>query len=75
MRNPNHCASQSTISRLENASSQTEVARLAVVLLDQFATTVKPGRLEILDRRHVLCGAYGTRITTSAALRRRTSIT
>ena len=42
-------ASQSTISRLENAPSKTEAARLCAALLDQFGTTVKPGRLEILD--------------------------
>src|SRR5713226_8442850 len=39
-------ASQSTISRLENAPSKTEAARLAVALLDQFGATVKPGRME-----------------------------
>jgi Transposase DDE domain group 1 len=37
-------ASQSTISRLENAPSKTEAARRAVALLDQFGSTVKPGR-------------------------------
>jgi len=42
-------ASQSTISRLENAPSKTEAARLAAALLDQFGTTVKPGKLDILD--------------------------
>jgi hypothetical protein len=31
-------ASQSTISRLENAPSKTEAARLAAALLDQFGT-------------------------------------
>src|SRR6202047_2719240 len=36
-------ASQSTISRLENAPSKTEAARLAAALLDQFGITVKPG--------------------------------
>jgi len=35
-------ASQSTISRLENAPSKTEAARLCAALVDQFATTVKP---------------------------------
>src|ERR1700736_2655849 len=38
-------ASQSTISRLENAPSKTEAARLSVALLVQFGTTIKPGRL------------------------------
>src|SRR5215510_5264162 len=37
-------ASQSTISRLENAPSKTEPARLTAALLDQSGTTVKPGR-------------------------------
>ena len=36
-------ASQSTISRLENALSKTEAGRLSAALLDQFGTTVKPG--------------------------------
>ena len=35
-------ASQSTISRLENAPSRTEAARLAAALVDQFGATVKP---------------------------------
>ncbi|MDR3388993.1 MAG: IS1380 family transposase [Rudaea sp.] len=52
-------ASQSTISRLENASSKTEAARLSVALLDQFGTTVKPGRLEILDIDDTFCTAHG----------------
>jgi DDE family transposase len=42
-------ASQSTISRLENAPSKTDAARLGVAMLDQFCATVKPGRVEILD--------------------------
>src|SRR5579862_4962157 len=52
-------ASQSTISRLENAPSKTEAARLAVALLDQFGTTVKPGRMEILDIDDTFCAAHG----------------
>jgi hypothetical protein len=52
-------ASQSTISRLENAPSKTEAARLCVALLDQFGTTVKPGRLEILDIDDTFCAAHG----------------
>ena len=39
-------ASQSTISRLENAPSKTEAARLSAALLDKLGTTVKPGKLE-----------------------------
>jgi Transposase DDE domain group 1 len=53
-------ASQSTISRLENAPSKTEAARLAAALLDQFGTTVKPGNLEILDIDDTFCAAHGT---------------
>ena len=46
-------ASQSTISRLENAPSKTEAARLSAALLDQFGATVKPGKLETLDALRV----------------------
>ena len=53
-------ASQSTISRLENAPSKTEAARLTAALLDQFGTTVKPGKLEILDIDDTFCAAHGT---------------
>jgi hypothetical protein len=52
-------ASQSTISRLESAPSKTEAARLAVALLDQLGTTVKAGRLEILDIDDTFCAAHG----------------
>jgi hypothetical protein len=52
-------ASQSTVSRLENAPSKTEAARLAVALLDQFGMTVKPGKLEILDIDDTFCAAHG----------------
>ena len=52
-------ASQSTISRLENAPSKTEAARLCAALLDQFGMTVKPGRLEILDIDDTFCAAHG----------------
>ncbi len=52
-------ASQSTISRLENAPSKTEAVRLAVALLDQFGATVKPGRMEILDIDDTFCAAHG----------------
>jgi DDE family transposase len=40
---------QSTISRPENAPSKTEAARLFAPLLDQFGTTVKRGKLDVLD--------------------------
>jgi hypothetical protein len=43
-------ASQSTISRLENAPSRTEAGRLSAALLDQFGATVKPGKLEVPAR-------------------------
>jgi hypothetical protein len=52
-------ASQSTISRLENAPSKTEAGRLSAALLDQFGATVKPGRLEVLDIDDTFCAAYG----------------
>src|SRR5271167_2523441 len=52
-------ASQSTISRLENAPRRTEAARLCAALIDQFGATVKPGRLEILDIDDTFCAAHG----------------
>jgi hypothetical protein len=51
-------ASQSTISRLENAPSKTEAARLCA-LVDQAGTTVKPCRQEILDIDDTFCAAHG----------------
>jgi hypothetical protein len=75
-------ASQSTISRLENAPSRTEAARLTAALVDQAGTSVKPRQQEILDIDDTFCAAHGghslrsgTRITTSAASHRCTSIT
>jgi hypothetical protein len=52
-------ASQSTISRLENAPSKSEAARLSAALLDQFGATVRPGRLEVLDIDDTFCAAHG----------------
>jgi hypothetical protein len=52
-------ASQSTISRLENAPSKTEAARLSAALLDQFGATVRAGRMEILDIDDTFCAAHG----------------
>src|SRR5258708_15990669 len=52
-------ASQSTISRLENSPSKTEAARLAVALLDQFGTTMKAGRIEVVDIDDIFCVAHG----------------
>ena len=52
-------ASQSTISRLENAPSKSEVARLCAALIDQVGATVKPGRQAILDIDDTFCAAHG----------------
>jgi len=52
-------ASQSTISRLENAPSKTQAARLSAALVDQAGTTVKPHRQEILDIDDTFCAAHG----------------
>ena len=52
-------ASQSTISRLENAPSKTAAGRLSAALLDQFGATVKPGKLEVLDIDDTFCAAHG----------------
>ena len=52
-------ASQSTISRLENAPSRTEAARLTAALVDQFGTTIKAGVQEILDIDDTFCAAHG----------------
>jgi hypothetical protein len=53
-------ASQSTLSHLENAPRKTEAARLCAALIDQFGTTVNPGRLEILDIDDTFCAAHGS---------------
>ncbi|HTO64726.1 MAG TPA: transposase [Bradyrhizobium sp.] len=53
-------ASQSTISRLQNAPRKTEAAQPTAVLLDQFGTTIKPGAQEILDI-DTFCAAHGGR--------------
>src|ERR1700676_2815339 len=52
-------ASQSTISRLENALSRTEAARLTAALVDQAGATVKPRKHEILDIDDTFCAAHG----------------
>jgi hypothetical protein len=52
-------ASQSTISRLENAPSKTEAARLTAALVDQAGTTVRPRQQEILDIDDTFCAAHG----------------
>lgn len=52
-------ASQSTISRLENAPSRSEAGRLSAALVDQFGATVRPGKLEVLDIDDTFCAAHG----------------
>jgi DDE family transposase len=52
-------ASQSTISRLENAPRKVEAARLAGALVDQFCAWVKPRKQEILDIDDTFCTAHG----------------
>src|SRR4029077_14440646 len=47
-----------TICRLENAPRKTEAARLCAALIDQFGTTVRPGKLEILDIDDTFCAAH-----------------
>jgi len=52
-------ASQSTISRLENAPRKTQAARLTGALLDQFCASVTPGAEEVLDIDDTFCAAHG----------------
>ena len=52
-------ASQSTISRLENAPRKVEAARLAGALVDQFCAGVTPRKQEILDIDDTFCAAHG----------------
>ena len=52
-------ASQSTISRLENAPRKTEAARLTEALIDQFCASVTPGAQEVLDIDDTFCAAHG----------------
>ena len=52
-------ASQSTISRLENAPRKIEAARLTGTLVDQFTASVTPGAQEILDIDDTFCPAHG----------------
>jgi Transposase DDE domain group 1 len=51
--------SQSTISRLENAPTKTDAARLTAALVDQFCATVTPRKWEILDIDDTFCAAHG----------------
>jgi hypothetical protein len=59
-------ASQSTISRLENAPSKTEAARLGAALLDQFGAAVKPGRLEEKTRNGSKLRIWGSGVRISS---------
>jgi hypothetical protein len=52
-------ASQSTISRLENAPSKIETARLTAALIDQYCASVDPGREVVLDIDDTFCAAHG----------------
>jgi hypothetical protein len=52
-------ASQSTISRLENAPRKTESARLTAALIDQAGATIRPRKQEILDIDDTFCAAHG----------------
>jgi hypothetical protein len=52
-------ASQSTISRLENAPRKTEAARLTGALVDQCCAYVTPGAEEIFDIDDTFCAAHG----------------
>jgi len=52
-------ASQSTISRLENAPRKVEAARLTAALVDQFCCSVKPEKEEILHIDETFCAAHG----------------
>ena len=64
-------ALQSTISRLENALSKTKAGRLSAALLHQFGTTVKPGKLEVLDIDDTFCrGAWRAACVVERASRR-----
>ena len=51
--------SQSTISRLENAPTKTDAARLTRALVDQFCASVTPGEEEIFDIDDAFCTAHG----------------
>jgi hypothetical protein len=52
-------ASQSTISRFENAPTKTDAARLARAVVDQFTTRVTPAHRDIFDIDDTFDAAYG----------------
>jgi hypothetical protein len=76
-------ASQSTVSRLENAPRKTEAARLTAALVDQAGATIRPRKQEIFDIDDTFCAAHGAQQLAfwnvhhdeRAASRRCTSIT
>jgi hypothetical protein len=53
-------ASQSTISRFENAPTKRDAAKLAGALVDHFAARVTPGHRDILDIDDSFHAAYGS---------------
>ena len=52
-------ASQSTLSRMENAPRKVEAARLTAALVDQFACSVEPATEEIIDIDDTFSAAHG----------------
>jgi len=52
-------ASQSTVTRMENAPSKCGAARVMAALVDQFATSVAPGPRAILDIDDTFSAAHG----------------
>ncbi len=52
-------ATQSTISRFENAPRKREAARLTGALVDQFAETIRPGGEEIIDIDDTVDAVHG----------------
>jgi hypothetical protein len=52
-------ASQSTISRFENAPTRTDAARLAAALVDQFTARVSPSHRDIFDIDDTFDAAHG----------------
>lgn len=52
-------ASQSTVSRFENAPTKTDAARLAGALVDHFATQVTPAHRDIFDIDDTFNAAHG----------------
>ena len=57
-------ASQSTISRFENAPTKKDAAKLAGALVDHFCTRVKPAHRDIFDIDDTFNAAYGGQMGT-----------